>query len=190
MNPLHQQFLSGILPALERHAKVYFRHLHADRKEEAVAETVALGWKWFRRMAQRGKDARQFPTAFASFAAKAVKSGRRVCGQEKPRDVMSGRAQRRHGFYVGKLPDISTESGNPLAEALHDNTKTPPPEAAAFRCDFPVWRGRFDQRRRRVLDALALGHRTKEVARRFHLSEARVSQMRREYMCDWDRFTG
>ena len=46
-----------------------------------MAETIALSWKWFVRLAERGKDVGQFVTVLAAFAARAVKSGRRPVGQ-------------------------------------------------------------------------------------------------------------
>ena len=38
--------------------------------------------------------------------------------------------------------------------------------------------------------AMALGYRTHELARRFKVSPARVSQLRRELHADWVRFCG
>jgi len=185
---LQVRFL-GILPRVETHARIAFRGVACrEKRADLVAETVALCWRWFQRLAEQGRDATQFPMALASFAAKAVASGRRLCGQLPARDVLSERAQQRHGFYVGKLPDMATESGNPLAEALHDNTRTPPPDAAAFRVDFPRWRRRYHRRDRRLIGRLMLGERTKDVARRFHLSPARVSQLRTAFREDWHNF--
>ena len=57
---------------------------------------------------------------------------------ERTKDVLSPLAQQRKGFAVCKLPDCSTLDGNPLDEALHDNTKSPPDEQCAFRIDFPA----------------------------------------------------
>src|SRR5438552_3557849 len=83
---LHVSFLA-ILPRIEQHGQVYFRHVKcAHQKEEALAEMRALAWQWFVRLAQRGKDPVAFVSAIASYAAKAVNSGRRVCGQEKAKD--------------------------------------------------------------------------------------------------------
>src|SRR5262249_12612521 len=93
-------------------------------------------------------------------------------------------------FVVGKLPDFSTLSENPLADALAENTVSPVPEQVAFRLDFPAWRATYDRHRRRILDALALGHRTKDVAQSFAMSQGRVSQLRSEYRRDWRRLTG
>jgi hypothetical protein len=55
IDQLHSQFLP-ILPRIERHARVYFRQFSPVKKEEAVADVIALRWKWFRRLVQRGKD--------------------------------------------------------------------------------------------------------------------------------------
>jgi hypothetical protein len=177
-----------LLPRIELHARVYFRHLKCPhRKAEAIAEVVALSWKWFLRLAEKGKDAGQFPTALASFAARAVKSGRRLCGQERAREAMSSQAQQRHHFMVGKLPDFSTLRENPLAEALAENTVSPVPDQVAFRVDFPRWR-RSRSRDRRVIDALMAGGRTLDVARHFNISPGRVSQLRRVFAADWERF--
>jgi hypothetical protein len=186
---LHARFLS-ILPRIVTHGRVYFRHLRRADREEAVQETVALSWKWFVRLAGRGKDASRFPSALASYAARAVRSGRRVCGQERGRDALSPLAQRRRGFAVGRLPDVSTLSDNPLSEALADNTQTPPDEQCAFRLDFPAWRGSRAARDRRIIDELMRGERTLDVAGRHGLSPARVSQLRREFHDDWARFCG
>ncbi len=104
-----------------------------------IAEMVGLCWRWFLRLVERGKDPTAFASALTTYAARAVNSGRRVCGQENGKDVLSPLAQRMRGFSVGRLPDFSTLSDNPLHDALHDNTQSPPPDAAAFRCDFPLW---------------------------------------------------
>jgi hypothetical protein len=186
---LQQRFLT-ILPRVEQHARIYFRHLGADRLEEAVAEMTALAWKWHLNLAARGKDVTQFPTVLAAYAARAVRSGRRLCGQAKAKDVMSPAAQQRHGFAVGKLPDVGTLSSNPLEEALVDNTRTPPDEQVAFRLDFPAWLRTHTDRTRRIVGDLMAGERTLDVARKHGLTPGRVSQMRRELLADWQNFTG
>ena len=185
---LHAGFLA-LLPRLERHGRVYFRHRQGDARAEAVAEMVALAWHWYLRLTERGKDPARFPAALASFAARAVGSGRRLVGQERAQDVLSPVAQRRHRFAVGRLPAADPLAGPPLTDALADNTVTPPPEQAAFRLDFPRWRRAYGRRDRRVLDRMAVGDRTLELAATFGLSPARISQLRRAFWADWRRFT-
>jgi hypothetical protein len=136
---LQAAFLASVLPKVVSHGRVYFRHVRSiELKEEYIAEMVALTWAWHRRLAERGKDATRFPTALATFAARAVRCGRRLTGMDRAKDVLSPLAQQRKGFAVSKLPDCSTLDGSPLDEALHDNTKSPPDEQCAFRIDFPA----------------------------------------------------
>jgi DNA-directed RNA polymerase specialized sigma24 family protein len=188
---LQEAFVAVVLPAVERHARIYFRHIKCPhRKDDMIAEAIDLAWKWFRRMAECGKDGTKFPTAIAGFAARAVNSGRRVVGQEKGNDALSSLAQRQRGFAVEKLPDFSTLNGSPLEEALHDNTVSPVPDQAAFRIDLACWLSTLGERRRDIVTDLAMGFRTQEVANKFGVSEGRISQIRREACQDWQRFHG
>ncbi len=168
------------------HARIYFRHVRCYvKKSDLIAEVVALAWKWFLRLSERGKDACRFASVLATFAAKAVRCGRRITGQLKPKDVHSERAQQKRNFTITKLPDFSTLSTNPLAEALADNTRTPPPDAAAFRCDWPAWLKTRCKRDRHLIRDMMTGERTQVLAKRFQISPARVSQLRREFHDDW-----
>jgi hypothetical protein len=187
---LHAGFLA-LLPRIQLHARVYFRHIRRpEQKADLIAEVVALAWKWYVSLIERGKDPSRFPSALATFAARAVRSGRRLVGMEKPRDVLSPRSQHLHDFGVAKLPDFSTLGSNPLEEALQDNTVSPVPDQVAFRLDFPAWRRTRCQRDRRIVDDLMRGERTLDVARKHGISPARVSQKRRDFHEDWRRFHG
>jgi hypothetical protein len=187
---LHAAFLA-LLPRIERHARIAFRHLCCPQcRDDAVGEVIGLCWAWYPRLVERGKDPADFVSTFASYAARAVRSGRRVCGQEPGQEVLSPRAQARHGFLVLRLPQRTTLEGSPLEEALLDNAVTPPPEAAAFRIDFPAWLATWPERDRRLIEALGLGERTLALADQFGLTPGRISQKRREYYGDWERFCG
>jgi hypothetical protein len=188
LEQLHVGFLA-VLSRIELHAQVYFRHLRCPgKKEDAVAEVVAVAWKWFLRATKKGKDVAEFVSAVATYAARHVRSGRKVWGQERRNDVLSTVCQQRNGFAVGRLADLGAEAGNPLDEALADNTRSPVPEQVAFRVDFPAWlNSRSDRDRRLALDLMA-GERTLDVADRHGLTPGRVSQLRRDFYDDWQRF--
>jgi hypothetical protein len=189
IHQLRARFLS-ILPRIKTHARIYFRQVKCyHKKADCISETIALAWKWFVRLAERGKDACRFATALASYAAKAVKAGRRVCRQLKAKDALSERAQQKHGFVVGKLPDFSTLSANPLAEALTDNTRSDPAEQAAFRIDFPAWLKLHCKRDRAMIRDASAGERTADLAARYRLSQPRISQLRREWFEEWKAYT-
>ncbi|MFL5530908.1 MAG: hypothetical protein ACJ8BC_02870 [Gemmatimonadales bacterium] len=188
---LHACFVKHLLPRIERHARIAFRSLKCPgRKADAIADTIGVAWRWYVALTHKGKDASLFVSALASLAARQVRSGRGPCGTESSRDVLSHLAQCRHGFVVSKLPDFSTLNGNPLDEALHENTRSPVPEQAAFRIDFPAWLYSLSERDKRVVEDLMLGERTLDVARKHGLSPARVSQLRREFLEGWKAFCG
>jgi hypothetical protein len=186
-----QSSFEAILPTLRLHGQVYFRHIRCqDRKEEAITETIALCWKWHVRLAERGKDATRFPTTLASLAARAVRNGRRVCGQESARDALSAAAQRRHNFTTCPLPDGDSLGGSLFDDTLLHNTHPSPEEQAAFRIDFAAWLRTWSDRDRRIISDMAMNERTRDLARKFGVSPGRISQKRREYHASWHQFHG
>lgn len=175
-----------LLPHIERHARIYFRQIACPGlRSDRIAETVGLAWKWHCRLLQQGKDVFAFPVVFSCLVARAVKSGRRVCGQEKAADAMSSVAQQRHSFTVSILPQCSSLEGNVFDEALRDNTQSAVPDQVAFRSDFRDWLKSLTRRNRDIIQQLALGHTTTEVAIRFGVSAGRISQLRQEFRDDW-----
>jgi hypothetical protein len=200
---LHAPFLE-ILPTIETHAKIYFRHLKCPgRKADAIQETIAVAWKWYLRARGRGKDPAEFVSTLATYAARHVRSGRKLCGQEKARDVLSPRAQQRKGFKVEALAcstrcSFETFYTDPhgqdrmdaFEERLKDNTRSPVPDQAAFRIDHPAWLSQLGTRNRAIARDMAMDYATLELAARHRVSPGRISQLRRELHADHRRFHG
>jgi hypothetical protein len=187
---LRRRFESA-LPRILGHARVVFRFVRCwHTKQDRIQEVSGLCWEWIKRLHQAGKPWWTFVSRLADYACRAVKSGRKVAGMISAKDVMNEITQTRKSFCVGKLPDFSTESGNPLSEALTDNTRTPPDEQAMFRLDFSNWLATLDRRRRSIALCMATGERTKHLARKYRISQGRVSQLRRQFKEAWQRFVG
>jgi hypothetical protein len=137
---LQAHFLS-ILPRIKTHAQIRFGFLRCPgKREDAIAEVVAVAWKWFLRLIEQGKDVNEFVMVLADYAVRHVRSGRKLCGQEKAKDVLSPRAQRLKGFRVERLPSSILRNHNALysdphsqelidafEERLKDNTQSPVP---------------------------------------------------------------
>jgi hypothetical protein len=199
---LHARFLS-LLPRIELHGRIYFRHVRCPhQKADAIQEMCALAWKWFLRLHQRGRDPAHFVKGFVSLLARAVNSGRRLCGMAKAKDVLNPATQRRHGFTVERLPSCTQASHDRLyaevhgqelhdafEERLRDNAVTPVPEQVCFRIDFPAWLRTLSGRERRLIRAMARNERTLDLSKEFEVSPARISQLRREFLEGWERFT-
>jgi hypothetical protein len=203
LDALHKHFLA-ILPRIELHARICFRGTRCPAsRDDAVAETVALAWRWFLRVTERGKDVDEFVTTLAGYAVRHVRSGRRLCGQERSKDVLSSLARRQHGFVVGPLFGPTPRSReriyaaphgqdemDAVEERLRDNTQSPVPDQAAFRIDYPAWLTQLGHRNREMAEDMALDLGTKELAARYRVSPGRISQLRREFCLNWRRFHG
>jgi hypothetical protein len=75
-----------------------------------------------------------------------------------------------------------------VRSALVDILGKPVPDQVGFRLDFPAWRLRRCERDRRLIDDLMVGERALDVANRYGLSPARISQLRRAFHQDWLAF--
>jgi hypothetical protein len=200
---LHAHFLA-IMPRIRVHAEIHLGHIKCPgRRADAIAEVLALSWSWYVRAVEQGKDPSEFVSALADFAVKHVRCGRRLCGQEKAKDVMSPRAQRNKGFTVESLPSSTCQSHeefyasphgqdrmDAVEERLRDNTQSPIPDQAAFRIDYPAWLKQLERRKRKIVKDMVLDLGTMELAAKHKLSPGRISQMRREFFQDWHRFHG
>jgi hypothetical protein len=200
---LQAHFLA-IMPRIRVHAEIHFHHIKCPgKREDAIQEVIALSWKWYLRVIEQGKNPDEFVSSLATFAVKHVRSGRRLCGQEKAKDVLSPRAQKHKGFSVEPLPTSMLRGheqffGQPhgqdqmdaLEERLCDNTQTPVPDQAAFRIDFPEWLSQLGQRNGEIAKDMALEHGTFDLADKHKMSPGRISQLRREFRTDWLRFHG
>jgi DNA-directed RNA polymerase specialized sigma24 family protein len=85
---LHAGFLE-LLPRLEQQAGAYFRFVKCpQKKDDLTAEAVAIAWSWYRRLMKRGKNPHEFAATFIHRALCQARSHRRLCGQQKGKDVL------------------------------------------------------------------------------------------------------
>lgn len=189
-----------LLPKITRYFASVFRFVRCEAtRNDYIAEGVALCWKWFIRMKQQGKEPADFVTTMARYAARAVRSGRTVCGQQKSKDVLSLTAKIRYGigvvqFAAKAVPEHrSKPSAIPDEQLVYedhviDNTRTPVPEQAAFRVDWPLFLNTLSLRDRSIAAFLAVGHQATEAAKEFKLSLPRISQVRKDWQRRWSEF--
>ena len=183
----HTRFLE-LLPAIRRHARVAFRHLDAEAREESIAEAVAYAWTAFHRLAELGRLSLAFPSALAQFGVSRVRDGRRVGCRANVLDVSSPWCQRRKRIDIKSLDERDTDGG--WKELAVEDRRCGPARIARFRIDFADWMDSLPQRQREIAEALAAGHETQQVAGMFGLSSGRVSQLRKVLHAAWCRFQG
>ena len=178
-----------LLPTIRAAAQAAFRGWDPEAREDAVTEIIAGSFVAFSQLAAQGKLAVAFATPLARFAIKQFRVGRRVGSRSTVRDVLSPVALHRRRFVVERFEAFDPTTDE-WVEAIVDDTLTPVPDQAAFRCDFPAWLATRSRRTRRIAEALALGHTTTDVAKRFRVTPGRVSQLRRELQNSWQTFHG
>ena len=184
-----QERFVALLPVILRYVAPAFRTLSSDAKTEAIQECVANACVAYARLVERGKEGLAFATVLARYAVAQVRTGRRVGGQLNVKDVTSTYAQCRKRFNVSRLDRFDATEGC-WKEAVIEDYRTPVADQACFRLDFPAWLQTLPPRERKIARALAEGGRTSDVARRFGVSLARISQLRRNFEKSWLAFHG
>jgi len=165
------------LPKLQRMAKISFRHLPPEAKEESITNAVGLAWKSFHALAQKGRE--QEPGILDScmrFSIRQTRAGRTPQGCPRKKDVLAPR-------WVGptRLDDFDPEE--------FVGHSTPIPDAVSFRVDVPEFlRTVLSERQRKLALDLAQNMTTTEAAAKYDLSPGRISQFRREFKELFDEF--
>jgi hypothetical protein len=178
-----------MLPRIIAHAKISFRHLHAEARAEAVQETVANSFVAFVRLVKLGKSSIAYAAPLAKYAVAQVRDGRQVGTSANCRDVSSPYGRKLKGIHLERLDHFDDTEGC-WSEVLVEDKSCTPAELAASRIDFPAWLDTLGRRKRKIALKLSEGERTSAVAKRFHTSAGRISQIRRELAESWRRFVG
>jgi DNA-binding NarL/FixJ family response regulator len=84
----------------------------------------------------------------------------------------------------------NTAVANNHAAIVVEDRHVGPAEVAATRMDFAAWLRVLPGRLRKIARVLATGETTTTVAKRFHVSQGRISQIRMELKQAWERFQG
>src|SRR5258706_5700706 len=80
----------AVLPAIQTHARIVFRHLPRERREDAIQEAMASACVSYQLLAAKGKLDVAHAGTLATFAVGHVCTGQHVGGsQEAAKDVLS-----------------------------------------------------------------------------------------------------
>lgn len=187
--PAWHAAFEAMLPIIENQAKIAFRHLGPEAREEAVQETVCNACQAYARLVELGKTDVAYPGVLARFGVSQTRAGRKVGGKLNCRDVSSHYCQRKEDLVVGRLDHYESEEEG-WAEILVEDKRAGPAETAIMRIDFAAWLQFLPRRLRKIASFLAKGETTIAAAKRFHVSHGRISQIRRELFLAWHHFQG
>jgi hypothetical protein len=185
----NQQAFLKMLPTICRAVRISFGKIGAEALDELTSEVVAGAYVLFTSLAKRGRLDLALPTPLAKYAIAQVRTGRRVGNRLRIGDVMSPYAQFQKGFDVERLDSYDDQDGC-WREVLLEDKRATPAEVAICRIDFAAWLRTLKAKIRKVALALARGETTQAVAKMFHLSPARISQIRQWLKKSWEAFHG
>ena len=137
----------------------------------------------------RGREDLAHPSTLTSFALAQIRAGRKVGSRLRVNECLSPYAQHRRGFRVERLDQFDA-TAEEWREVLVQDRRATPADLAASRIDFANWLRDMPVRLRQIAKFLARGESTLAAARRFALSPARISQLRREFQTSWLAFQG
>ncbi len=188
-SPDWQSLFLRLLPRIRKHAHIAFRHLDPESREELVQAVVCNACCAVARLAELDKLDLAYASVLARFGVAQVRDGRMTGGSLNCKDVLSGYCHRRKGVVVERLDRFDDEE-NQWQEALVEDRTAGPAEIARVRIDFNDWLRQLPGRDRRIARFLSLGNRTQDAARKFDVSQGRISQLRKELAESWAEFTG
>jgi hypothetical protein len=187
--PWHEGFLK-MLPTIQTCARLAFRSLKPELRAERTQEVVCNALCAYFRLYQLGKVDLAYPTVLARYGVAQVKEGRRVGGHLNIQDVSSEYCQQQKSIVINRLDHFDDEENAWQEAVIQDTRAAPVPDIVSFRIDFAEWLALLPRRYRRIAQTLAAGNTTGEVARRFDVSDGRISQLRRKLESAWQAFQG
>jgi hypothetical protein len=168
-------FMEHVYPVVLRRARLVFRERGPEEREELTAEAVCVALDGFRSIQRRRKKG-VTAKSIAFYSVRRAGSGRKIASSDSKNDAMH------HVTHdVDDLPE----------DLIHNLTREDdnPSDLAALRIDFPAYLRTVNTQKRRACRLFLDGHGNREVSRRLHVTQGRVSQLRRELFEGYYAFT-
>ena len=126
-NPVawHADF-EAMLPSIETHARIAFRHLKPEAKAEAVQETILQCLPGLCTARRVGQDRRGLPDGAGEVRGASDQGGSQGRRQLNVRDVSSGYCQQRKNLLVQRLDHYDSEE-EAWSEVLVEDRHAVPP---------------------------------------------------------------
>ena len=171
----------------------YVRKVFEDRDPNTIDEieqsVQVFSWESIRSLARKGRLCDAYATVLANYGIRKHCSGRVGGLPSNSRDVLSelckylNRAKVRHYGLCENITD-SFES-----EATANDGRYPIHRTVALRIDFfQTWLARQTPRDQQIIKDMAYGETTNDLARKYGVSAACISQYRRKYANSWYEF--
>lgn len=167
-----------LLPWMQKTARLAFQNLDHEKREENIAATVALAWKHFHRLNERGRAAEPgILKSVVFYTLKHIRAARKIDSARKPKCPLALRPYGKVTFDSGNIEDLVGKRAGVF-------------DIVSFRIDIPKFLATLTQRQRTMVYDLAMGHGTGEVAKKHGVTPGAVSQFRNRFRELHSRFFG
>lgn len=163
------------LSTLRKMARISFRHLQPELKEECITNAIGLAWKGFHALACKGRE--HEPGILDSVMRYSIRQARSRFPQgcPKKKDVLAPR-------WVGPTRMTDFDINEFVGRS------TPIPDAVVFRVDVPAFMNTLTNRQRKLAADLASGVSTGEAAEKYGVTPGAISQFRARFKELFDAF--
>jgi hypothetical protein len=179
-----QTGLLALFPEIQQRLCQAFAYQAAAARDEAIADGILLCVLSYKRLNEQGRAQQVTAASLAWYAAKQVRSGRGEGCRLNSQEPLALYAQRRRAFRKEPLEP----SARTWIDALVQDRRSSVLDHVAARLDVAAWLSTLGGRTRHMVEDLARGCTTSEVARKYGLTAGRISQLRRELKNSWHEF--
>ena len=171
--------VTQILPILSRTVPRVVNPSDCEDSEELVQDTLATAAEMLQSLEKAGRKIPAKSVAF--YSIQRAKSGRRAY-QSGASDPLSPVFRTRNTSAIVPI-DAPMQSEGEGSRTMSDFIGAPtedPSETALRRIDWESFLGTLASREKQILSCIADGWRNMDIARRFKVTPARITQMKRE----------
>lgn len=176
-----------LLPEIKERLRLAFRQRDAAAREEAISDGVVLCLLAYLRLHEQGRADKVTASNLAWYAAKQIRSGRSAGCRLNSKEPLAVYAQQRRGIRVEHMRS-NDHSEQTWIDALIQDQRSTVLDHVAAKLDVAAWLKTLCRRTRRIAADLAKGCTTSEVARKYGVTAARISQLRQELKDSWSEF--
>jgi hypothetical protein len=174
--------LEKMEPHFKFYARRYSRRKRIDR-DDVMQDLTGLALENYTSLIRRGKEV--FYSPVMQFAIKKYRSGRRFTGMNTT-DILSEQTQM---LGRSKARQFSEFDGDPGQwDFEHYNRQPDVVDAVQMSIDYDSWYQRQTERDRAIIHDLSMGETTGNVAKKYNVSAALISQYRRRYDNSWHAY--
>jgi len=178
-----------LMPVITKSARRAFAGYNSDKQADAVQNLLLWAFENLKRLASKGRFHDVYAGSLARFAISRHHEGRSLGVVTSSGDVMSSYCQNLGRSKVKNYGLAENIADSFASEATATDARYPVARTVQFKMDFiEGWLQEQSERDRSIILDLALGETTGDVARKYTVSDALISQYRKRYRSSWNEY--